>query len=108
MRTFRAEGLFDSTVAETSYGKVRGCRRGGVYCFKGVPYGASATRWRCEVLHTRPPRSTRPDVSMTPKSRDSCLSRTFCDGLASILWPEKELYMSRLSSFALFAGLASI
>lgn len=30
-----------ATVAETTTGKIRGFRRGGVYIFKGVPYGSS-------------------------------------------------------------------
>jgi len=30
-----------STIAETAHGKVRGFTRKGVYCYKGVPYGAS-------------------------------------------------------------------
>jgi len=32
-----------ATVVETSYGRIRGFRRGGVYTFKGVPYGASTS-----------------------------------------------------------------
>jgi para-nitrobenzyl esterase len=29
-----------ATVAETTAGNIRGCRRNGIYTFKGVPYGA--------------------------------------------------------------------
>jgi para-nitrobenzyl esterase len=33
----------EATVADTSAGKIRGCKRNGVYIFKGVPYGASTS-----------------------------------------------------------------
>jgi para-nitrobenzyl esterase len=29
-----------ATIAETTAGRIRGCQRGGIYIFKGVPYGA--------------------------------------------------------------------
>src|SRR5438270_9043810 len=33
----------ETTVAETSAGKIRGFKRNGIYTFKGVPYGASTS-----------------------------------------------------------------
>lgn len=44
----------NETIAQTAYGKLRGCRRNGVYAFKGIPYGAPTSGARRFMAPAKP------------------------------------------------------
>ena len=63
-----------SAVAKTQYGQVRGFVEGGVYTFKGIPYGQDTSgenRW----LPAKPPKpwsGEYPALIMAPIARSAC------------------------------------
>ena len=77
-----------SAVAKTQYGKVRGFLDGGVFTFKGVPYGqttAAENRWLLPMskrilsqhARLRPPRLSRERLAPAPTHEQSVSYSSF-------------------------------